>query len=146
MNRQTFHAKAGEVERQWWVVDAEGHRLGRLAAEIAVILMGKHRPDYTPHIDTGDFVVVTNAEKIRLTGNKLDQKMHVTYSGHPGGQKKRSYRWLRENRPELLIESAVRRMMPSNKLAHQQIGKLKVYAGEQHPHQAQAPRALEMSA
>jgi len=146
MNRQTFHAKAGEVERQWWVVDATDQVLGRFATRIAMMLMGKHKPEYTPHIDVGDFVVVTNAEKIRLTGNKLDQKMHVTYSGHPGGQKKRSYRWLRENRPELLIESAVRRMMPSNKLAHQQIGKLKVYAGEQHPHQAQAPRALEMSA
>ena len=144
MNRQTYHAKPTEVDHEWWTVDATDKVLGRLATEIATVLMGKHKPTYTPHVDMGDFVVVTNAEKIELTGRKLDQKVHQTYSGHPGGQKAYTYRWLRDNRPEKLIELAVARMLPKNKLASQMIKKLKVYAGEEHPHKSQEPQELAL--
>lgn len=144
MNRQTYLAKNNEVQRHWLQVDATDQVLGRMATKIAVILMGKNKPQYTPHHDVGDFVVVTNATKVRLTGSKLDQKFHQTYSGHPGGQKNYSYRWMIENRPEFLVKNAVRRMLPKNRLARQMIKKLKVYAGAQHPHQAQLPQALTL--
>ena len=116
MNRQTFIAKNQEVPRQWLAVDATDQVLGRLAVRLAVILMGKHKPQYTPHHDVGDFIVVTHAEKIRLTGQKLDQKFHNVFTGHPGGLKQYSYRWMLENRPERLITLAVQRMLPKNKL------------------------------
>lgn len=143
MNRQTFHAKNNEVPQNWWVVDASDQALGRLASRLAVILMGKHKPQYTPHHDVGDFVVVINAAQLKLTGKKADHKFHKQYSGYPSGLKLRSYRWMLEHRPEKLLETAVRRMLPKNKLAAQMLKKLKVYAGDQHPHQAQQPQRLE---
>lgn len=144
MNRQTYQAKNNEVPQDWLVVDATDQVLGRLASRIAVILMGKHKPQYTPHQDVGDFVVVLNAEKIRLTGDKLDGKFYETFSGHPSGRKTTSYRKMIEDKPELLIEAAVRRMLPKNKLASKMLGKLKVYRGGEHPHQAQNPQPLEL--
>lgn len=145
MNRQTFQAKPGNFQQDWYVVDASEKVLGRLATEIATILMGKNKPTYTPHQDTGDFVVVLNADKIQLTGQKLDQKFRETYSGHPGGRKLVSYRNVLETHPERLIEDAVRRMLPKNRLGRQMYGKLKVYAGSEHPHQAQQPKTLELA-
>ncbi len=145
MNRQTFLAKNKLVPQNWHHVDATDQILGRLAVQLAVILMGKHKPEYTPHHDVGDFIVVTNAEKLRMTGAKLDQKFHQSYSGHPGGLKQVSYRWMLENKPELLLRNAVRRMLPKNKLARHMLDKLKVYKGADHPHQAQAPEPLTVS-
>ncbi|GAB4190095.1 MAG: 50S ribosomal protein L13 [Phycisphaeraceae bacterium] len=144
MNRQTYHAKNDEVEQAWLHVDASDQVLGRLATRLAVILMGKHKPQYTPHHDVGDYIVVTNAEKVRLTGNKLDQKLYRTYSGHPSGQKTKTYRQMLEEKPELLVQAAVRRMLPKNKLGVAMLKKLKVYAGPEHPHQAQNPKPLEL--
>lgn len=146
MNRQTYQAKNQEVPRKWLHVDATDQILGRLATRLAVVLMGKHKPQYTPHHDVGDFIVVTNADKIRMTGDKLDQKFFQTYSRYPGGQKRTSYRTMVQNKPELLIERAVRRMMPRNKLARQQLKKLKIYAGSDHPHQAQLPEPFDVTA
>lgn len=140
--RQTYFAKNGEIERSWRQVDAEGKSLGRLASDVAVILMGKHRPEYTPHVDTGDFVVITNAEKIVLTGSKAQHKFRKTFSGYPGGQKMESYESLLKRRPEIVIEDAVRRMLPKNRLGRQMIKKLKVYRGPNHPHQAQQPEMM----
>lgn len=142
MNRQTYLAKNNEVPREWQQVDASEQILGHMATRIATILMGKNKPQYTPHHDVGDFVVVVNAEKIKITGSKLDQKFYQTYSGHPGGQKNYSYRWMIEHKPELLVQNAVRRMLPKNRLARQMLKKLKVYRGPDHPHQAQRPEAL----
>ena len=142
MNRQTFHAKNHEVPRQWRIVDGTDQVLGRLSTRLAVILMGKDKPEYTPHHDVGDFVIVTNAEKLRLTGSKPDQKFAKSYSGYPSGQKQRSYRWMLEHRPERLLELSVRRMLPKNRLGRHQLGKLKIYRGEKHPHQAQSPVPL----
>lgn len=146
MRRQTYFAKAGEVERDWHVVDATGVSLGRLASQIAVILMGKHRPQYTPHVDTGDHVVVVNASQVGLTGNKAARKLKLTYSGYPGGQKAESYGSVRDRRPEVLIEDAVRRMLPKNRLGRVMLKKLKVYPGADHPHQAQQPKAITTTA
>lgn len=140
--RQTYMAKAGDVERKWHVVDAEGVSLGRLASDIAIVLMGKHRPEYTPHVDTGDFVIVTNAGKVQLTGRKAEQKFRRRYSGYPGGLKVEPYGSVRERRPEVLIEDAVRRMLPKNRLGRVMLKKLKVYAGAEHPHQAQQPEPM----
>ena len=145
MNRQTFHAKNNEVVQDWWSVDASEHRLGRLCTQIATILMGKNKPEYTPHHDVGDFVVVTNAEQIQLSGDKLDQKVYETFSGHPSGRKTKTYRWMIENRPERLIEAAVRRMMPKSKMGAAMLKKLKVYKGTDHPHQAQQPKTIELN-
>jgi len=144
MNRQTFHAKNNEVPQDWHVVDATDKILGRMATELAVILMGKNKPQYTPHHDVGDFIVVTNAEKIKLTGRKLDDKLYRTYSGHPSGQKTKTYRQMVAEKPELLVSEAVRRMLPKNKLGVAMLKKLKVYAGSEHPHQAQDPKPLEL--
>lgn len=144
MNRQTYLAKNNEVDRNWWIVDATDLVLGRLSVRLAMVLMGKSKPEYTPHHDVGDFVVVTNADKIKLTGNKGELKFHRTYSGHPSGQKTYSYDWMLKNKPELLLQKAVGRMMPKNKLARQQIKKLKVYRGSEHPHQAQGPEQLPL--
>lgn len=135
----TWSAKPGEVERQWFVVDASNFELGRLASRIAVVLRGKHKAQFTPHVDTGDFVIVLNASKVNLTGRKLDQKKYHHYSGYPGGLKTRVARDVRSNDPERLIREAVAGMLPKNRLSKQLINKLRVYAGDEHPHAAQSP-------
>jgi large subunit ribosomal protein L13 len=136
---KTYSAKPGEVQRNWWVVDADGKNLGRLASEIADVLRGKNKPQYTPHVDTGDFVVVVNAEKIAVTGNKMTKKVYYRHSGHPGGLKSETLGHLIDRRPTEVLRKAVKGMMPKNRLAAQQLGKLKVYAGPKHPHAAQKP-------
>jgi large subunit ribosomal protein L13 len=141
---RTYNAKPGEVERRWYVVDADGQTLGRLATRIADTLRGKDKAQYTPHVDTGDFVVVVNAEKVRVTGNKLDQKRYYRHSGYPGGLRSRTLREQLERRPTEVIRKAVKGMLPRNRLARQQINKLKIYAGPEHPHEAQAPQPLEV--
>jgi large subunit ribosomal protein L13 len=146
MPRQTTFAKAENIKPTWRIADAEGEVLGRLAARVATLLMGKHRPDYTPHVDGGDFVIVTNAAKVRLTGRKAEQKQKLRYSGHPGGLKAESYASLLKRRPELVIEDAVRRMLPKSRLGRRMFQKLKVYAGPEHPHQAQQPKSLDVTA
>jgi large subunit ribosomal protein L13 len=140
---RTFTAKTAEIERVWYVVDAENQTLGRLAAQIAPILRGKHKPTYTPHLDCGDFVIVVNAEKVRVTGRKLDQKFYYRYSGYPGGLKSVSLRDQLAKHPERVLEAAVKGMLPKNSLGRQMFKKLKVYAGGDHPHQAQQPKPLE---
>ena len=146
MNRQTTLAKNNEVPREWVLIDATDQVLGRLSTQIAMILMGKTKPTYTPHHDVGDFVIVLNAEKIRVTGNKLDQKFHETFSGHPSGRKVRSFRDVLATHPDRLISESVRRMLPKNKLGTAMAKKLHVYAGEEHPHSAQQPKTLELAA
>jgi len=141
---KTYNAKPGEVERRWYVVDADGQTLGRLATRIADVLRGKDKAQYTPHVDTGDFVVVVNAEKVVVTGNKLDQKRYYRHSGYPGGLRSRTLREQLERRPTEVIRKAVKGMLPRNRLARQQINKLKIYAGPEHPHEAQAPQPLEV--
>lgn len=142
--QKTYNAKPGEIQRDWYVVDAEGKTLGRLATQIADKLRGKGKPQYTPHVDTGDFVVVVNAEKIHVTGQKLDQKMYHRHSGYPGGLKSRTLRVQLERRPTEVLRKAVKGMLPKNKLAARQLVKLKIYAGPEHPHEAQAPKQLEV--
>ncbi|HSJ93335.1 MAG TPA: 50S ribosomal protein L13 [Gaiellaceae bacterium] len=139
---KTWNAKAEDVEREWFVVDAEGQTLGRLATRIADTLRGKRKPTYTPHVDTGDFVVVVNAEKIRVTGNKLDQKRYYRHSGYPGGLRSRTLREQLDRQPAEVIRKAVKGMLPRNRLANRQITKLRVYAGPDHPHEAQNPKPL----
>ena len=141
---KTYNAKPGEIDRLWYVVDAEGKTLGRLATQIADTLRGKGKPEYTPHVDTGDFVVVVNAEKIAVTGNKLDNKIYYRHSGYPGGLKERPLREELARRPTEVLRKAVKGMLPRNRLARAQITKLKIYAGPEHPHEAQAPRPLEV--
>ena len=141
---RTFVGKTAEIERAWYVVDAEGQTLGRLASRIAPILRGKHKPVYTPHLDCGDFVVVVNAEKVRVTGRKLDQKAYYRHSGYPGGLTAISLRDQLDKHPERVLQAAVRGMLPKNKLGRRMIKKLKVYAGDSHPHQAQQPKPLEL--
>jgi large subunit ribosomal protein L13 len=141
---KTYSAKPGEVVRDWYVVDAEGKTLGRLATQIADTLRGKRKPQYTPHVDTGDFVVVVNAEKILVTGSKLDQKRYYRHSGYPGGIKSRTLREQLERRPTEVIRVAVKGMLPKNRLSRQQLTKLKVYAGPEHPHVSQNPRPLSL--
>lgn len=143
--RATRSVKASEVERTWHLVDATDFPLGRLASKIAIILRGKHRPSFTPNADTGDFVIVINAEKIRLTGDKLNQKLFQRHSGQPGGFKAEPYRLLLQRRPELAIERAVKGMLPKTKLGRKMWSKLKVYAGPNHPHAAQKPQALSLA-
>ena len=137
---RTYSAKPGEITREWYLVDAEGQTLGRLATQIADRLRGKGKAAYTPHVDTGDFVVVINAEKIAVTGKKLDEKMYYRHSGYPGGIKERSLRVQLERQPTEVLRKAVKGMLPKNRLARQQITKLKIYAGTAHPHEAQAPK------
>ena len=141
---RTFTAKVAEIERDWYVVDAEGETLGRLASRIAPILKGKHKPIYTPHLDCGDFVIVINADKVRVTGRKLDQKMYHRHSGYPGGLKSISLRNQLAKHPERVIEAAVKGMLPKNKLGRRMFKKLKVYASATHPHEAQRPKPLEL--
>jgi large subunit ribosomal protein L13 len=140
----TFMAKKGEVQRKWYVLDAAGKTLGALAVEAAVLLRGKHKPIYTPHVDTGDFVIVINAEKVELTGKKREQKEMITHSRYPGGLKRVSYGVLLQTKPERAVEKAVRGMLPKNKLGDQMYRKLKVYKGPEHPHQAQQPEVWEI--
>ena len=139
-------ASAADIRRDWFVVDASGLVLGRLATRIARVLSGKHRASYVPHLDTGDFVVVTNAEKIRFTGNKLDEKVYRHHTGYPGGLKTVQARDVQAKYPERIVESAVRGMLPKSKLGRKQLKKLKVYRGPKHPHEAQQPRPLKISA
>jgi large subunit ribosomal protein L13 len=141
---KTYSAKPGEITREWYLVDAEGKTLGRLATLIADRLRGKGKAAYTPHVDTGDFVVVVNAEKVAVTGKKLDEKMYYRHSGYPGGLKERTLRVQLERQPTEVIRKAVKGMLPKNRLARQQLNKLKVYAGPEHPHEAQAPRPFEV--
>jgi len=141
---KTYSAKPGEIVRQWYVVDAEGQTLGRLATRIADTLRGKGKPQYTPHTDTGDFVVVVNAEKVAVTGKKLDQKMYHRHSGYPGGLTSRTLREQLDRRPTDVLRKAVKGMLPKNKLASAQLLKLKIYAGPDHPHEAQAPKPLKL--
>ncbi|MDX6415343.1 MAG: 50S ribosomal protein L13 [Gaiellaceae bacterium] len=139
---KTYNAKPGEIARHWYVVDADGQTLGRLATRIADTLRGKGKAEYTPHVDTGDFVIVVNAEKIHVTGNKLDQKRYYRHSGYPGGLRSRTLREQLDRRPEEVLRKAVKGMLPRNRLARQQINKLKIYAGPEHPHAPQAPQPL----
>lgn len=140
----TYSAKAADVERQWYVVDAENMVVGRLASRVAAILRGKHKPTFTPHVDTGDFVIVINADKVRFTGNKETQKEYFSYTGYPGGESNRSPKEMRERKPTFIVKNAVKGMLPKGPLGRQMLGKLKVYAGSEHPHEAQQPTALTL--
>ena len=139
---KTYMAKGETLEHKWYVVDADGMVLGRLASQVAAILRGKHKPIYTPHVDTGDFVIIINADKVRLTGRKLDQKKHYHHTGYPGGIREVSYRNLLANKPEFAVYEAVRRMMPKGPLGRKMLTKLRVYAGTEHKHAAQQPETL----
>jgi large subunit ribosomal protein L13 len=141
---KTFSAKSSEVKRDWYIVDASDKVLGRLASEIAHRLRGKHKPEYTPHVDTGDYIVVVNAEKIAVTGNKENDKVYYHHTGHPGGIKSTSFKDMIAKHPARVIETAVKGMLPKNKLGRAMMSKLKVYAGEQHRHTAQQPKSLEI--
>jgi large subunit ribosomal protein L13 len=141
---KTYVATPAERQRDWYVVDAEGQTLGRLATRIADALRGKRKPEYTPHVDTGDFVIVVNAERIRVTGDKLHSKVYWRHSGYPGGIRSRTLEEMLARRPEEVIRKAVKGMLPRNRLARAQLRKLKVYAGPEHPHQAQQPQAMEI--
>lgn len=138
----SFCAKPEEIARNWWVIDAEGQTLGRLATQVATVLRGKNKPQYTPHVDCGDFVVIINAEKVAVTGNKEEQKLYRHHSGYPGGFKQETLRSLRDRRPTVIIEKAVKGMLPHNRLGARLFTKLKVYAGAQHPHEAQNPQTM----
>ena len=140
---KTYSPKPEDANREWFVVDATDKVLGRLATEITNRLRGKHKPEFAPHMDMGDFIIVINAEKIRVTGQKLDAKMYYKHTNHPGGLKEKTLRQMLELKPENVITSAVKGMLPKNRLADQQLKKLKVYAGPEHPHAAQAPKTLD---
>ncbi|MBY0121950.1 50S ribosomal protein L13 [Bacillus sp. S/N-304-OC-R1] len=142
--RTTFMANANNIERKWYVVDAEGKTLGRLASEVASILRGKHKPTYTPHVDTGDHVIIINAAKIELTGNKLNDKIYYRHTNHPGGLKQRTANEMRTNYPERMLELAIKGMLPKNTLGRQMFKKLHVYAGAEHKQQAQQPEVYEL--
>jgi large subunit ribosomal protein L13 len=143
---KTYSAKPNEIEKQWYLVDAEAQTLGRLATQIADVLRGKGKPQYTPHVDSGDFVVVVNAEKVRVTWDKLHTKVYYRYTGYPGGLRERTLEEQLARRPEEVLRRAVRGMLPKNRLAAAQLRKLKIYAGPEHPHAAQQPRPLEVAA
>lgn len=142
--RTTYMAKAGEIDRKWYVVDAEGKTLGRLASEVASILRGKHKPTYTPHIDTGDHVIIVNAEKIELTGNKWNDKIYYRHTGFLGGIKQRTAQEMKEKQPQKMLELAIKGMLPKGPLGRQMYRKLHVYAGPEHPHHAQQPQTYEL--
>lgn len=141
---RTYVPKATEIERRWYIVDAEGLTLGRLATQIASVIRGKHKPSFTPHLDVGDYVIVVNAEKVRVTGNKQEQKFYFRHSGYPGGFRSTSLRDQLDRHPERVIETAVKGMVPHTNLGRQQLSKLKVFAGPNHPHAAQQPTPLEI--
>jgi large subunit ribosomal protein L13 len=143
---KTYSANMNDRDRRWYVVDAEGKTLGRLSTQIADVLRGKRKPTYTPHVDTGDFVVVINAEKVSVTGNKRTEKLYHRHSGYPGGLKTRTFEEMIERKPEEVIRLAVKGMLPRNRLSRRQITKLKIYAGAEHPHAAQSPEVLEIDA
>jgi len=142
---KTFSAKASEVPRKWWVIDARDQVLGKVAVKAAILLRGKAKTVFTPHVDTGDFVIVINAEKVRLTGKKEEQKTYMSFSGYVGGHKSENVRARRERHPELLVERAVRGMIPHNRLGRHVYGKLKVYCGDSHPHAAQQPEVVKLT-
>ncbi|MGO1469923.1 MAG: 50S ribosomal protein L13 [Tissierella sp.] len=141
---KSYMAKTNEFERKWYVIDAEGKVLGRLAAEVSKILMGKNKPTYTPHMDTGDYIIIINAEKIKLTGNKMNQLNYTYHTGYPGGLKEVPYNRLVETNPGKIIELAVKGMLPKNKIGKQMIKKLKLYKGSEHNHEAQMPEVYEI--
>ena len=143
--RTTYIAKPAEVERNWYVVDAEGQTLGRLASEVAKVLRGKHKPTYTPHVDTGDHVIIINAEKIKVTGNKLDQKIYAHHTGYAGGLKERTLRQMLDKKPEDVLKEAIKGMLPKNTLGRKMFTKLRVYAGPEHEQQAQKPEVLKFN-
>jgi large subunit ribosomal protein L13 len=142
---RTYTAKAGQVEQGWYVVDAQGKVLGKLATQIATRLRGKHKPEYTPHVDTGDYVIVVNAGKVRVTGRKTENKVYYRHSGYPGGIKETNFAKLRATRPERVLQHAVKGMLPKGPLGYAMLKKLKVYAGATHPHSAQQPKTLEIA-
>ena len=144
LSYKTKSAKKEEVEHKWYVVDAENQIVGRMCTQIATVLRGKHKPSYTPHVDCGDYVIVINAEKVRFTGNKMDQKEYITFSGYPGGQKRRTAKEQMDKKPTAIVESAVKGMLPKNRLGRAMYKKLFVYTGEEHPHAAQKPEVLEI--
>jgi large subunit ribosomal protein L13 len=144
MRIKTYVTKPSDIERRWWVVDAEGQTLGRLASKIAPYLTGKNKPIYTPNLDTGDYVIVINADKIKVTGERLDQKIYYRHSGYPGGMKTLTMRQMMDKNPERVIQLAIRGMLPSSALGRQMLKKLKVYAGPDHRHAAQQPQLLEL--
>ncbi len=144
MQDKTFMAKPGQVEKKWWVIDGTDQVVGRLASDIAMILMGKHRPTYTPHVDCGDFVIVTNVEKVKFTGKKWVQKRYTWYTGYPGLRSESAAERM-EKKPEMILREAVRRMLPKNKLGAAMLEKLKLYKGDAHPHQAQQPQLCTTS-
>jgi large subunit ribosomal protein L13 len=144
MRIKTYSPKPGDIQREWFVIDATDKTLGRLATEVSRLLHGKHKPIFATHMDTGDFVIIINAEKIRVTGNKLDQKRYYWHSGYPGGITSRTLREQLDRYPDRVIRTAVRGMLPKNRLGRQMIKKLKVYAGANHPHQAQQPKVYEL--
>jgi large subunit ribosomal protein L13 len=141
---KTFTAKAGEVQHGWYVVDAQNKVLGKLASQIATRLRGKHKPEYTPHVDTGDFIVVLNVAKLRVTGRKAENKIYYRHSGYPGGIKQDSFAKLHAAKPERVLQKAVKGMLPKGPLGYAMLRKLKLYAGDKHPHSAQQPKALEI--
>jgi large subunit ribosomal protein L13 len=141
---KSYMARPREVERNWYLIDAEGQTLGRLATEIARLLCGKNKPKYTPHVDTGDFVVVVNAEKVVVTGRKAEQKVYYRHTGYPGGLRETSYEVMLRRKPTEVLRKAVRGMMPKTRLGRQQLRKLKIYAGPEHPHEAQNPQPYEV--
>ena len=143
--KNTFMQKKEEIKRDWYVIDADGQTLGRVAAKVAHILRGKHKPTFTPHVDCGDFVIVTNASKIVLTGNKLDDKMYYNHSGYPGGLRERTARTMKENYPVEMMERAIKGMLPKGRLGRQMYRKLFVYAGSDHPHAAQKPVEMKLN-
>jgi large subunit ribosomal protein L13 len=146
MNNKTFTPKSADITRSWWVIDAAGRPLGRLATEVATLLRGKHKPIFAPHVDTGDFVIVINAALVEVTSKKSQQKIYYRYTGYPGGLREESFESLQARRPEAVIERAVQGMLPKNKLGRRMIGKLKVYAGPEHPHEAQRPELRKVDA
>lgn len=146
MNTLSFKTKSlrkEDVNRQWFIIDADGEVVGRMSSKIAHVLRGKHKPDYTPHVDNGDFIIVINADKARFTGDKLNQKEYITYSGYPGGQKRRTAKEMFDKKPIAVIENAVKGMLPKTKLGNKMYKKLFVYAGTEHPHKAQKPQAFK---
>lgn len=145
MNTPTPRSEQIEAARKWYVVDAEGQVLGRLATKVASVLKGKHKPMYMPHLDTGDFVVIINAEKIRLTGRKAEQKEYFHHTGYPGGGRMETYKEVMESKPEFVLEHAIKGMLPHNRLGRQMFKKVKIYAGSEHPHGAQLPEVLEVN-
>lgn len=144
LSYKTRSLKASEVQHKWYLVDAEGQTVGRMCTRIATVLRGKHRASYTPHVDTGDYVIVINADKVRFTGKKMTEKEYISYSGYPGGQKRRTPKEVLNHRPAAIVEKAVKGMLPKNRLGNAMYRKLFVYAGAEHPHKAQKPQTLEI--